>query len=663
MFREFSVAALGGYVFLTALWVCGGALIGRFGLHLRRAEALAAGLALGFVSVETLANAGAHFLSLPAAFWLAAVLVFALGVAAWRASGWERWPLRGEVAPALALAVLLALLFPIQRGLALFDEFLHIPMVAIMARDAVPPPFYLDPSLPFAYHYGLHVWAASLVRMAGLFPWAALDLGKALTIALSTVLGWLWFYRSTHSRTGAWWGAAAAFFGGGVRWLLLFLPHGVLAWLDGHVTLAGSAADTATAFSEALSRPWLIEGGGQVPFPFAFHSGFFTPLHLAMANTAALSWMTVLALLLAGERLRRAHWSGWIAVLLAFASLALSAEHLFVTLAAGVGLAGLFFALRRRRWPHSVLAWGLTLTLSGALSLWQGGYITEVLRAAWLRWQGQAVAQANAYGFALRWPAAIPTAHFGALSVFDPAQLLVLLTEFGPVLFLLPAAWLATRRYLSRSRWVAAGLALAGWGNLWFGLLVRYGLDRSMTRMPETAARIWLLLGWPLAWGWFVRRRDGWRMAAQAALGAGMFGGVLLFALALTSKPQPQMTYFVESTDVLMSQRFWDVLPVGAQVLDATAPRSVALFGWPVRAYEDIYRPYPAWNALIARPAPQAVAAAGYDFVYMDEVWWRHIPTAIQQAYDAQDGCVRRMGGEGAPPAAWRALYDVRSCR
>ncbi len=662
MFREVSWWAAGAYGVLSLVWMAGGVLLGRYALRMRGAEAALTGLALGFVSFETLANAGAHFLPLPAACWLASGAVFGLGMLAWRAARGERLSLGRRRWAYLAFAVLLGGLFPIQRGLALFDEFLHIPLVAVMARGFVPPPFYLDPDLPFAYHYGLHLWAASLVRMAGWFPWAALDAGKAFTIALTTLLAWLWFYRMTRSRAGAWWGTAAVFFGGGVRWLLLLLPRGMLSRVSGHITLTGSAAETGATLAEVLSLPWAVDGLGKMPFPFAFHSGFFVPLHLAMANTAALAWMTVLALLLAGPRLSRAHWTGWAAATLALASLALSAEHLFVFLTLGLAAAGFLFWLRTKRVPSAAPAWTAGLVLAGAMSLWQGGYITEVLHSLLSRWRGEGLAQANAYGFALRWPPAIPTAHFGALSIFDPAQTLVLLAEFGPVLLLIPAAWRMTRRAVRRSRWVLAGMSLAAWFNLAFALFVRYGLDRSMTRMPETAARLWLFLGWPLAWNWYLRAGEGWKRAAQTALAGGMTGGAVLFALMLTAKPQPQLTYFVESTDALMSQRFWDALPPGAQVLDRVPNRSVALFGWPVRAFGDVYRPYPEWKALIERPDPWAAAAAGYDFVYMDEIWWRHTPAAVRRAYE-DASCVERLGREGSPPEAWRALYDVRRCR
>ncbi len=662
MLREFSWWGVLSYGLLSALWGLGGILVGRYAFRLRGAEAVMSGLALGFVAFETLANAGAHFLSLPAACWFSAAALFLMGATAWRANRQEPLALGRHWGAYAAFALLLALLFPIQRGLALFDEFLHIPLVAEIARGYLPPPFYLDPNLPFAYHYGLHVWAASLVRMAGWFPWAALDLGKAFTIAMTMVLAWLWFYRTTRSRAGAWWGAVAVFFGSGARWLLLLVPRRALFWLSAHIPLTGSAADTGATLAEALARPWRIEGGGQVPFPFAFHSGFFAPMYMAMANTAAMSWMTVLALLIVGPRLRRAHWTGWTMVMLALASLALSAEHLFAFLLLGMTLAGALFWLRKRRLPPQAGRWTTAAVAAGALSLWQGGYVTETLRSWLLRWRGESIVQANAYGFSLRWPPAIPTAHFGALSLFDPPQLLVLLTEFGPVLLLIPAAWLMTRRALRRSRWVLAGLSLAAWGSLAFALFVRYGLDRSMTRMPDTTARLWLFLGWPLAWLGFERLRGRPRLAAQTALGIGILAGSVLFALALTAKPQPQLTYFVESTDALMSQRFWDGLPPRAQVLDDLPYRSVSLFGWPVRAFGDVYRPYPEWEDLIARPVPQAVAAAGYNFVYMDEVWWQHIPAAVQQAYEG-GACVRRLGGEGSPPAAWRALYDVRSCR
>src|SRR5512140_3277252 len=91
----------------------------------------------------------------------AAVLILVAGLAAaWRG---PRLPWRADLRawPQLVVLAGLTLLFVmIGRGLALFDDYWHIPLISVMAAGDIPPHFYLDPTQPMAYHYGLQVLAA-----------------------------------------------------------------------------------------------------------------------------------------------------------------------------------------------------------------------------------------------------------------------------------------------------------------------------------------------------------------------------------------------------------------------------------------------------------------------------------------------------------------------
>jgi hypothetical protein len=51
----------------------------------------------------------------------------------------------------------------------------------------------------------MHLFAASMVRIAGLFPWAALDISKSLSISLTMLLSWLWFRRYLGCKWGWLW--------------------------------------------------------------------------------------------------------------------------------------------------------------------------------------------------------------------------------------------------------------------------------------------------------------------------------------------------------------------------------------------------------------------------------------------------------------------------
>jgi hypothetical protein len=218
---------LAQYALLSVLWGTGGWLLARHGFRLRASERLISGLAMGMLLFIGLSNLLANILPVVFAFWGGALLVMGLGLWAARHSPPRGWISREDLNawPQLLILIALILLFQfIQRGLALFDEYLHIPLVSTMAAGNIPPHFYLNPSAKFAYHYGLQVFAASLVRLGGFSPWGAWDFSRAIAISFTLVLSWIWVFRLTRSRLAGILGSFLLIFGGGARWLLLLLP-------------------------------------------------------------------------------------------------------------------------------------------------------------------------------------------------------------------------------------------------------------------------------------------------------------------------------------------------------------------------------------------------------------------------------------------------------
>jgi hypothetical protein len=191
----------------------------------------------------------------------------------------------------------------VNRGLAILDDYHNLPLVSVMAAGRIPPDFYLNSSFGYAYHYGLHVLAASMVDLGHFTPWGAFDFSKALTLALALPLAALSIRRVT-SRVG-WiaFGTAVFAFLGGTRWLLLLAPGRWVDALATHLTLLGSAAETGANLQEALLRSWAIAGNGPLAFPFAFLSGIRAPAtFVAMSGSAVLPEVTLLLLLLLHRR-------------------------------------------------------------------------------------------------------------------------------------------------------------------------------------------------------------------------------------------------------------------------------------------------------------------------------------------------------------------------
>src|SRR5690606_22672979 len=153
---------------MAGLWWAGGWLLCARLFRLRPPECLMTGLGTGLALFITLGNLLAQGAELGAASWAAAGLGSGAGLAAARRApgrlelrslGLGSWP---QAAAFLAATYLFT---QILRGLAIFDEYLHIPLVSIMSRGDIPPHFYLDPAQRFSYHYGLQVLAASLARV------------------------------------------------------------------------------------------------------------------------------------------------------------------------------------------------------------------------------------------------------------------------------------------------------------------------------------------------------------------------------------------------------------------------------------------------------------------------------------------------------------------
>ena len=651
------------------LWVLGGWLIVTHAFRLKPVERIVSGLGTGMLLFIVFSNWLAHFLPLTLAFWGAAGITLAIGMlAAWRSSHRPWLELRDLRAwPLLVAIALLTLLFTwIQRGLGIFDEYLHLPMISIMASGDIPPHFYLDPRFYFAYHYSLQVLAASLVRLAGMTPWSAWDLVRSIAIALTLSLGWLWVRRVTRSDLAAYLGTILLSFGGGMRWLLLLLPQGWLGRVTARVPLIIPDPSKGTDLISLLHHSWGLEGAGVAQFPFAFHNGIFTPAFFILGSTGALPFVTLFLLFLLLPR-RNFSLVGWVTWCSLFASLALSAEHIFFTMWGGMAIALCINVLWHRTRPCStmhrtLLQWTLMLGVSAVLAVFQGGFITEQASGAisHLLKMGS-MSSVNAHTFGVRWPPGLYSAHFGVLSFFDPGSLLVLLAELGPALFFFFSAVVFTRRWIRRRDWFWAGLGISSFFSFFFPVFFRYGVDRSTTRLPATALWIWVLVAIP--WLWYIGKKAKLpvRLMLFGAYGIIVLGGLVTFVASLPAMTAYQFTYFITPEDTYAGALYWDRLPKDAMILDQEPSRAVTLFGRATLAGSDIYAPLPEWSALTANLDPVTAAMLGYTHIYIDKNWWQGLTPEQVDSFTDQP-CVHLLDKFDQADGQYSLLYDIHEC-
>ncbi len=671
--RNLSFLSIVSLFLISAAWAAGGWLLVRTFFRTRPGEALGTGAAAGFVLFLMGVNLLTRPLTLAGACLASAAAILLAGWIAARRSRLAWADLRTDLSDwpqLLALAGLAVLFAFAKRGISLFDDYLHMPLVSIMGAGDIPPHFYLNPSIGFGYHYGLQIFAAALEDLASFFPWSAWDLARGTATGFTLLLGWLWVRRFTHSGTKATLGSFLYVFGGGTRWLMLLLPGSLLVWASRGVQLAFTGRDAGPTLASALTHPFVIEGQGVMPFAFAYRNGNFEPVFFNLANTGALMFLTVLLLLLLSHTsLSLKRPAAAILFTLVFASLALSAEHLFALwwgAAALVLLARIVFRTSTRlRLPplsrEELLAWVAILGGSAALSLVQGGYITETFNALLARLSGHVASVNNLYGFSLRWPPAILNSHLGELTPFNLRQLLVLLLELGPVLLLAPLAtrwaWKAARM----GRTWQASLGLAAWLSLIFTLFIEYGVDRSSNRFTGTTLWIWLVLAYPALAVSYRALRPFWKSAAVAGYAATVLGGLVIFAIQITSAPAPVPTYFIGPLDQVFTRAYWNALEPGAQVMDNIPERAVTVFGRAATTNSEIYISLPEWGPLVSSPDPYRIQAKGFSYVYVARNYWDQL--SPQDRLKMESPCVKLVHVETDAAGDFRRLLDVRGCQ
>ncbi len=661
---------MAAFFLLCLLWAAGGLLLVSHTYHLKHRENLLAGMSAGFLLFIVLSNLLAQVLPLTAAYWTAAALILVAGfttaLLSKRGARFDTASLAAWPQLLVLAAVCLGFTF-VLRGLAIFDDYYHLPMISVMATGDIPPHFYLDPTLHLPYHYGLQVFAAGMVRLGGFYPWSAWDISRALVFAFTAVLAWLWIRRLTRSSLAAYLGSGLLVLGGATRWLLLLIPPTLLMRMGAHLTMDISGMTAGGSLLTDLLNRWPMDGGGPFPFPYAYASGILEPLNMQLGATGAMWEMTILLLLLLWNPRKFSIASATITGLL-LASLALSAEHVFAAVFAGLVIIFIAYAIYKsiHRQPlkwSALLPWGIPLAISAVLAVFQGGYITGGFMSLVSHLTGRTypMVTTDFQGFSLRWPPAMPSGHFGPLSLVDPGQLVIMLAEAGPALILLVLAAIYWLRSLRKSHRLPQGLMAGAILSVAFPVFFRYGLDFDITRLVGAALWLSFALSFPFLWLWLQNARQGFRLLAGLGYAVAIYAGLVMLGVELVAIPVPQTTYYLKYNEGELARTYWNRLEPGAQVLDSHPERAVLLFGRASFAAYDVYKRAPQWQALIANPDPAQVAAEGYSYVYMDESWWQGLTPQLQAAYSQP--CVSLVTQMDLPGNLFRRLYKVETCR
>ena len=656
---------------IFAAWGIGGWLIARRAFRLYRRESILIGSALGIVVANWLANLLAQVVELPYAFWLAALITLAAGIALSWPLDLKLLTLEIKVAlPYFGVFLILVFIFTmIGRGLAIFDEFQTIPLVSLMAAGKIPSQFVLNPNIQFGYHYFLLLFAAQIVRLGDVFPWTALDLARSIILALTLFLGAMWAYRLTGRTVLAYLTAVMLAFATGARWLLLLFPGRLLDYASRSVKLAGSAAVSGDSLKQAIANPWAIEGAGSMPYPFVFSDGISHPYVMTYNGIGMMAVMILFLLLFIADG-RRSLLSA-VVLVICFSALALANEVAFALAYLGFLLVIIIGLFQRRfsRQPGDLWFWVAVLGAAGIIAILQGGMFTDIAGSVLQRLSGQAAESFYSNTFTLVWPPEIISTHLGRLVLSNPIQALLGILEIGPVFLVLPLVFVMMRKALKRGLWYQASFWATGLVGLMAMFFVYNGSAGvgATTRILEGFINVCKVAFVPLLWAWSRGRGQAVQIGFVTLGLAAILGGVIHFGISLTAAAKPVSTYFLTDLDAKILANNWNRFAQDALVFDPEPVRGVTVLGRYSFSSVSWGQTREEWDKLLSTPDPYALYSAGFSYVYYGDAYWKSLSPQYQEALSSP--CVQTVDrvdgyrGETDYRKDFRLLLDISGCK
>jgi hypothetical protein len=438
--------------------------------------------------------------------------------------------------------------------------------------------------------------------------------------------------------------------------------------ISNQITLIGSASVTAPDLMRALLSNWKIEGDGPIPFPFAFHSGIFQSYVMnGYTGISGMAFIIMLLLLLTAQRWRNP-FAGAITFIL-FSSLALANEVAFGLIGLGFVFAVIVWMIAHHSWklPSSLLRWIIVLVLVGLAALIQGGMFTEIVRARFTSGSGSGGSYFDATPNFV-WPPSVISAHFGALSLFNLSQLIVSLTEIGPIILALPLVIIWGWKTLRAQNWYEAALiGTFAWSVPSLFVAFKGPLYTATPRLLDGLLFACTLYAVPLFWIWARKKSDAWRGMLVVGGLITIFAGLMLFGIQLISIQKPVTTAFISDLDAKVTDKYWNKLKPGSLVLDPSPYQGPTIFGRATDSSVTWYVPKPEWQALLANPDPHQIYAQGYDYFYFGIDYWNQLTPQQQAAL--QQPCVKKLFEvDGIHSLTdyrkdFRRLLDVSACK
>jgi hypothetical protein len=230
------------------------------------------------------------------------------------------------------------------------------------------------------------------------------------------------------------------------------------------------------------------------------------------------------------------------------------------------------------------------------------------------------------------------------------------------VLLALPLVFMWGVKAYRSGRWYEASFILSGLLTLGM-LFVQFSGSTGVrnTSRLYSFTNLCVLYAVPLVWIWARQRITLLKYLADTVLGITMLGGIVLFGIELVAIPRPVESYFLNELDARMFKNYWNRLEPGALIFDPTPSRAPAVFGRSTNSSYTWFEDKPAWKTLVKDPDPAAISQAGFDYIYLGNIYWQDLDPKTRLRF--QNPCVLVVQQYENAMRETRALYDIRACR
>jgi hypothetical protein len=139
-----------------------------------------------------------------------------------------------------------------------------------------------------------------------------------------------------------------------------------------------------------------------------------------------------------------------------------------------------------------------------------------------------------------------------------------------------------------------------------------------------------------------------------------VFGGIVVTGMIMTGISQPQLGLDMNSQDSRILRDTWNKLPEGA-VIDRIPWRASMLTGLPTHSSVSGLERLESWKSLIASPSVETLAANGFRYVFVDEIWWNEMSAESRE--ELSQPCVVIVSQHDKPShESIRRLLDIKGC-